>query len=244
MEIERDALAVLEAPSGWLARRRHGRNLDAATEAVQRFVAEVADRRLNLQKLQRDARAVAGAVTADDLGAADLRVDAARRAVDDAEQRCADATRALDGLQRAAERAHVVGTPSAADRDRVARAAREDLPRKLVRLRTLEARRSASAGQRSVLEEQHRGLVDRSRRLRADAEVQLVREARVVATTLARARVHRALATETFDVVLVDEAGAATFAEVVLALCRCRTTAVLFGDFLTAGAGARAEDQE
>jgi hypothetical protein len=57
----------------------------------------------------------------------------------------------------------------------------------------------------------------------------------VVATTLARSRVHRAIATTTFDVVLVDEAGAAALAEVLLALCRAKTTAVLFGDFLQLG---------
>jgi hypothetical protein len=57
----------------------------------------------------------------------------------------------------------------------------------------------------------------------------------VVATTLARSRLHPAIATATFDVVLVDEAGAAPLAEVVLALCRARTTAVLLGDFLQLG---------
>lgn len=235
LEIERDALAVLEAPSGWIARIRHGRRLDAAVEAVRRFVADTAARRANLRKLQLDAHAAAGAVTADSLDAADRQLESARQAAGDGDRRRARVGHALDELGRAAERAHAVSVPSDADRNLVIRAEREDLPRKLVRLRTLEKHRSAGAAQRSALEEQHRGLVDRSRRLRADAEVQLVREARVVATTLARSRVHRALATETFDVVLVDEAGAATFAEVVLALCRGRTTAVLFGDFLQLG---------
>ena len=54
----------------------------------------------------------------------------------------------------------------------------------------------------------------------------------MVATTLARSRVHRVVAKSSFDVVLIDEAGAASLVEVMLALCRATTTAVLFSDFL------------
>jgi hypothetical protein len=54
----------------------------------------------------------------------------------------------------------------------------------------------------------------------------------VVATTLARSRAHPAVARQQFDVVLVDEAGAAVLGEVLLAVARATTTATLLGDFL------------
>jgi hypothetical protein len=235
LEIERDALAVTAPPSGWFARRRHARDLADATDDVRRFVADNVDRRGSLQALQRDARALAGNVTSDDLAEIDRRVGEARAAVQAAEKRCTQIARTHDDLQGEFESARAVGAPSAAERDLVANATQRGLPAAHFRLRTLQRQQNQGASERGALEEKHRHLIDRSRRLRADAEAQLVREARVVATTLARSRVHRAVAAETFDVVLVDEAGAATLAEVVLALRRARTTAVLFGDFLQLG---------
>jgi AAA domain-containing protein/phospholipase D-like protein len=108
----------------------------------------------------------------------------------------------------------------------------DDLPAAFEQLQRVKGQQRQAASRRSMLEEQHRYLVDKSRELRQDAEKALIDKARMVATTLARSRLHRALATASFDVVLVDEAGAATLIEVLLALCRATTTAVLFGDFL------------
>lgn len=234
LEVERHALAVQE-PAGWFGPSRRARKLARATNDVHRFVADTADRRTSLLKLRRDARAVIGTVTPGDLVDADHRVEAAQAALDDLERRRTSAGHALEGLRRAAATARAIGPVSRDDRDLVAQVEQRGLPAAHRRLVVLEERQRESATRRGVLEERHRTLVDRSRKLRTDAEAQLVREARVVATTLARSRVHRAIATETFDVVLVDEAGAATLAEVVLALCRARTTAVLFGDFLQLG---------
>ena len=235
LEIERDARAAREPPTGWLAGRRHRRELADASEAVDEFVEKHADRRAKLHAVQGNARTVAGAVTAEDLAGADAGLMSAQGAVHDARRRHEEAVRALDELRRATRAATAAGSPTDADRDLVARVVEKDLCGVHARVEDLEDRRRGTSRERGVLEERHRDLVDRSRKLRLDAEAQIVREARVVATTLARSRVHRALADARFDVVLVDEAGAATFAEVVLAVCRARTTAVLFGDFLQLG---------
>jgi superfamily I DNA and/or RNA helicase len=64
----------------------------------------------------------------------------------------------------------------------------------------------------------------------------LIKQAKVVATTLARLRTSSALFDGPYDVVLVDEVGAANTPEVLLAVSRARTTAVLLGDFLQLGA--------
>jgi superfamily I DNA and/or RNA helicase len=54
----------------------------------------------------------------------------------------------------------------------------------------------------------------------------------VIATTLARLRTSKALMDGPYDVVLVDEVGAANLPEILLAVSRAKRTAVLLGDFL------------
>ena len=58
----------------------------------------------------------------------------------------------------------------------------------------------------------------------------------MIATTLARLRTSKALLDGPYDVVLVDEVGAANLPEVLLAVSRAARAAVLLGDFLQLGA--------
>jgi hypothetical protein len=232
--IERDALEARAPSSGRLARWRHQRELRLATIELQRFTADAAVTRRRFLDIQVEAREVIGWTTEAEVAEVVARLP---RAQNDADRALEEQTRSRDALDRllsAAEAARSHGKPTANDRQLVDRCTSLGLPTKHVRLRELVERQRQFAGRRSQLEERHRTLVDRARALRADAAAQLVGEAQVVATTLARSRLNP-VATATFDVVLVDEAGAATLAEVVLALCRARTTAVLFGDFLQLG---------
>ena len=74
------------------------------------------------------------------------------------------------------------------------------------------------------------------RRQQREAEGEIIRRAKVVATTLARLRTNKALMDGPYDVVLVDEVGAANVPEVLLAVSRARRAAVLLGDFMQLGA--------
>ena len=166
---------------------------------------------------------------------ADLRVAKAEEALAAADREYRASRDALAGLRRAIDEAEALGRLTEEDRNLVADADARGLPDRHAQLQELLDRQSNADELRGSLETEHRGLVDRARSMRADAEAEIVREARVVATTLARSRLHSALAGATFDVVLVDEAGDAALAEVLLALCRATTTAVLFGDFRRPG---------
>ncbi|GHH02895.1 AAA domain-containing protein [Streptomyces lanatus] len=86
------------------------------------------------------------------------------------------------------------------------------------------------------LERRHEQLLKDLARLRAQAEPEIVRDAQVVATTLARTRINRAVAEGPYDVVLVDEAAAALVPEIVVAVAKAQETAVLLGDFCQLGA--------
>ncbi|WP_433287774.1 AAA domain-containing protein [Pseudonocardia sp. CA-142604] len=236
IQLERDAFDLGPPPSaGYIARRRHQRHHARAVADYDRFIAEAVGRRRGLLALQFTARRIMGRVTAADLDAADDRVARAEAAATAAVEKLHCARHELDGLRSTAQVVQLHSALSDDDRRLVERCAQLDLPARYQRFQDLIAQQHRTAAQRGALEAKLRTLVGRVRRLRADAEAEIVREARVVATTLARSRMHPAIATATFDVVLVDEAGAAALAEVLLALCRARTTAVLFGDFLQLG---------
>lgn len=234
-QIELDRIDHQPESGSWLARRDHRRQHREAAAELRRFAKGAVARRRKLLAIQARVGAFIQPTTADDLQAADLDLECARTAA-------AETTEALDRTQRellevggALDEARTWELPSEDDRHLLAGGATSDPPASYTRLQQLLTRQRDLAGRRGKLEAENRTLVDRSRRLRADAEAEIVNGARVVACTLARSRMHRAIEKASFDVVLVDEAGTAALAEVLLALCRATTTAVLFGDFLQLG---------
>ena len=219
--------AVPAHEGGFLARRRR-RKEAARVEAVLR----AAEAHRDGLRARIDAhRATAGPVTVVDLAAADERWLQVSKAAAGARDEIGRAESARGGIDARVAALHSLGGPTDADRELVRRCEEEQLPEAHERLRHLLVLQSGAAGLRRRLRAELRELTERSRSLRAAAEEQLVGDARLVATTFARARVHPALADALFDVVLVDEAAAAPLAEVLLALCRASDTAVLFGDF-------------
>jgi hypothetical protein len=234
-QIEIDRLDHRPEAGGWRARRDHRRRRKAADAELRRFAGGAAVRRRDLLDIQARAGAFIHPTTADDLKAADFGLERAQTRTEEAVQNLERSRRELVELHRAIDEARSCGLPSEDDRRVVAESTISNPPARYERLQELLGRQRLLGGRRSRLEKEHRALVDRSRRLRADAETEIINGASVVATTLARSRVHRAIAGSSFDVVLVDEAGAAALAEVLLALCRATTTAVLFGDFLQLG---------
>ena len=90
------------------------------------------------------------------------------------------------------------------------------------------------ARRRSV-EERHTALQEQYERLAKDAGGEIIKAARLVATTLARSRLVKAVLDGPYDVVLIDEVGAATLPEVLLAVAKASKCAVLLGDFMQLG---------
>ena len=88
---------------------------------------------------------------------------------------------------------------------------------------------------RRGLEEHHEELQKQYGRMEKDARGEIIGAARLVATTLARFRIVKAVFDGPYDVVLVDEAGAASLPEVLLAVAKAGTCAVLLGDFMQLG---------
>jgi hypothetical protein len=223
--------AVPEDAGGLLARRRRRKEMARVTAALREAEAHRDDIRGRIEAH----RAAAAPVTPDDVAAADERWAKVREPASAAFEAIARAEAAREAVRTRIKALRTVGAPGQADRDLVERCEHNRLPECHERLRHLLGLQSGAAGLRSRLEAEHVELSGRSYALRGDAEGRLLRDARVVATTLGRARLHPAIAGASFDVVLVDEADAAPLAEVLLALCRASTTAVLFGDLRRPG---------
>ncbi|WP_338483793.1 AAA domain-containing protein [Streptomyces sp. SCSIO 75703] len=118
----------------------------------------------------------------------------------------------------------------------VERAERQDWPARFDLARRLRPAAADDATRRPALEKQYQEAQETYERLARDAGSEIVKGARLVATTLARFRTNRAVFEGPYDVVLVDEAGAATLPEVLLATGKAGRTAVLLGDFMQLGA--------
>jgi hypothetical protein len=125
--------------------------------------------------------------------------------------------------------------PTAADNELVSDARARDLPRKVAERPGLEAR--AAGIQRDIdrLEGEHERVVSRMRRETSQVRREIVRGARVVATTLAMLRISPELRERDYDFVIVDEVSAACPPEVLYAASRALEGVTLLGDFLQNG---------
>lgn len=222
----------LNNATGWLATRKARRALNSAAANLAGFERLAAEHRPRLAALVATHRANAGPITAAHLAKLDAELRRTHEAAEQADRAEAASTAGLAELRARLGATLDAGLPTAADHEFAARCAAEGLPAAFEEFQRARGQQREAASRRATLQDTHRQLVDRSRRLRQDAETALIDEASIVATTLARSRLHPALASARFDVVLVDEAGAGALVEVMLALCRATTTAVLFGDFL------------
>jgi hypothetical protein len=245
----RGHLADVEAPGHFRRRRgagvehlrRHVARLDQAVvlavDEEERAVRQVeARRRLVEPRIARHEQAAvpidepAVLIRFSELEAARRRVAAAERAIEEtAEQIAAAHGQLLEAEAR----------PRATDEERRLAAAAEEAcwpalhaEREELAARLLERSRS---GEARGLERRHEELLGERERLRRGAEREVVGRARLVATTLARLRLHPDVAAGPFDTVLVDEAGSSSLAEVLPAVAAARQTAVLLGDFLQLG---------
>ncbi|MFI0978908.1 AAA domain-containing protein [Streptomyces sp. NPDC021093] len=126
--------------------------------------------------------------------------------------------------------------PLPTDRHTVESAERAGLPRLAEQRDQLRKEAEPVLAQCRQLEQSHEQQLKELTRLRSQAEPEIIRGAKVVATTLARMHIHKTVAEGPYDVVLVDEAGAASLPELVVALAKAGETAVLLGDFCQLGA--------
>lgn len=220
---------------GLLKKRRARRELDQARDAVRKAKQHADSQHESLEPIITQCRTAAAPTTDDHLAQLDRQLARERGRVSAAERSFAEASRQLHELEAECTRLAERESAGESDQALVAAAEQDALPEKYARRQELLARTRNSERDRARLEGRLRDITSRVRRLRRDAEAEIVAQAKVVATTLARSRAHAAVADQQFDVVLVDEAGAAVIGEVLLAVGHATRTATLLGDFLQLG---------
>ncbi|MFF7467737.1 AAA domain-containing protein [Streptomyces sp. NPDC008092] len=237
----REALAELEAGNRrarWRSKKQITTGRTDLEEAERQYVAaattardsrRVADRRARELLAEADGLERTVPYTRERieerrrrLGETTAAVGAARRALEDVESRRqqAEATReSVEAAQQLVDTAESHGHAKLEAQAQLLRPA---------------AARDREA--RPALEQRYKAVQAEYERLARDAQGEVIAGARLVATTLARFRTNKHVYEKQYDVVLVDEAGAATAPEVILASGRARTAAVLLGDFMQLGA--------
>ncbi|WP_433792665.1 AAA domain-containing protein [Actinoplanes sp. CA-252034] len=216
-------------------------NQEQATARAQeatlraREAKDLVDRQQHRFELRKEQLATTAGCSRSDIRDAQAALLRARREVEQSATLVNEITERRDIAQQrllAAEAA----SPTDAQRAFVADADRRNLLTLDAQMRVLRTRLNASEGDWGRLEAQYAKVQEQFTRLSRDAEGEIIRGARLVATTLARLRISKPLMDGPYDVVLVDEVGAANLPEVLLAVSRAGQAAVLFGDFMQLGA--------
>ena len=200
-------------------------------------------RRLSAQTQVRELSAATVCSRAD-LVQDDADLAAARQAAAQAEAVERKAEENLRSKQQALLAAEGSAKPDEEQRRLVEDAKRRQLPAVAERAGKLRPEIAAAEPGRARLQDEYAKVQERFERLRIDAEGEIIRQAQLIATTLARLRTSKALMDGPHDVVLVDEVGAVTLPEILFAAFRAQRGALLLGDFLQLGPVLRKEATE
>ncbi|MBM0274515.1 AAA domain-containing protein [Micromonospora tarensis] len=212
--------------------RQRAKDLEPRAQEAKELLRR---RRSMVRQRTEQLTATAGGSRAD-IQASDAALAAAQQAHAQAQALARQAEEHLTRAQQALLAAEARARPTEAQRAMVEHADRHHLSSLSAQLAQLRAKTIADQVERSRLEQEHAKAQEQFDRLRRDAEGEIIRRAIVVATTLARLRTTKALMDGPYDVVLIDEVGAANLPEVLLAVSRARQAAVLLGDFMQLGA--------
>ncbi|MFC0623259.1 AAA domain-containing protein [Kribbella deserti] len=234
-------LAELEGLSGiskWRARKEV-----AATAERVRVAAEMQSTLAAKALAARDVANRRSRVLLDQVEAIVTGIPFSREVIQDREDRARAAAPELQRLIRSKEEAlndlrrAVVRHKEAQEADEIVRSeSAAGRPALHAQAESLRRRVKVDRPRSAELQVQYQAVQEEFERLARDAEGEIIATARLVATTLARSRTNKHVLNGTYDVVLVDEVGAATLPEVLLAISRASSTAVLLGDFLQLGA--------
>jgi hypothetical protein len=235
-----EEIAVLRQPSGKVRLRDRGalrtveRRLDAKRPERDQLRADALSARRTADSFRQDAERRIATL------AAQTRIS--RDELRDRETIASEAQRLLTQLELAQSamldqltrlRDDLVAARNA--EELVAACARRGWPEMYAQLEVARREVTQDNERRPALEAQHTELHEEYGRLARDAQGEIIKAARLVATTLARFRTTKAVVDGKYDVVLIDEVGAATLPEVLLAVSKASECSVLLGDFMQLG---------
>ena len=235
-----DSIAELSQPDGkvrWRDRRAFRdaqESLDIAREKFEPLRADALEARRIASTFQRDTEAAIARLEAssplsrEEIRRRDTRVTQAGARVHAFEEAQFSTLNRLTEL-RAAQ------ASALAAEELITTCTRRGWPDLYVQATALRSDIARDEARRNSVEQRHAALQEQYEKLARDAEGEIIKSARLVATTLARFRLVKAVLDGPYDVVLIDEVGAATLPEVLLAVAKASKCAVLLGDFMQLG---------
>ncbi|HEY4850994.1 MAG TPA: AAA domain-containing protein [Streptosporangiaceae bacterium] len=236
----KDEIVALQQPAGKVRWRDRGalrearRRLDAARPEYGRLRAAAAKARSIASAFRQSTDATVADLTAlavlsrEEIQRRDAAAARAKERVHNLEQAQLATLERLAGLRTAEAAAQ-------AAEELVTRCTRRGWPGMHAQAEALRSEVAQDKIRRRSVDERHNELQQQYEKLARDAQGEIIRAARLVATTLARFRTTKAVLEGPYDVVLIDEVGAATLPEVLLAVAKASRCAVLLGDFMQLG---------
>jgi len=207
------------------------KEMQAAIEAARQGAVFYEQRQTvlgqRIANLERDAAPIDRAA----VRALDAAIQQAQSRLNTATEAAADRERDRLRTLRALRTAERDGQPTEADHALIAAADRAGRPADFERLRLQRILARPVEEQVQRLAKEHEALVAELAKQRNTAELEIIAAARLIATTLARVHLNRAVASGDYDVVLIDEAAAASLPDLLLAASKAKRTVALLGDF-------------
>jgi hypothetical protein len=180
-------------------------------------------------------RSAAHPFTVTTLSQLDADLAASYETVRQAEAACLPRVQMARALSEQVDFAQQQPQPEPMDVEIVSRARDCDLPGKLAELPSLERRAAAMLAEIEKLEGQHEQVVSELAKQARRVGREIIGNASVVATTLAKLRITPEIYEREYDRVIVDEVAAACPPEVIYAASRATEGVTLLGDFLQNG---------
>jgi AAA domain-containing protein/phospholipase D-like protein len=235
-----EEIAALRRPDGKVRWRDRGAHRDAqhrlevAQPDYERLSAGAVEARRIAEALRRSTEAATADLSAsavlsrEEIRRRDSSAAQAQARMDELQQTQSDTLRRLAELRTAQAAVR-------AAENLIGACAERGWPEMYAQALALRGGVTHDEARRRQVEERHTDLQQHYEKLARDAQGEIIRAARLVATTLARFRTTKAVIEGPYDVVLIDEVGAATLPEVLLAVAKASQCAVLLGDFMQLG---------
>jgi len=242
---EHDAASGGSPKARWRERGRRS-ELAKALAAATKYLSAAREKRdearrlaergreLNTPRIEAHERAAAP-VTAADLARLDHAVGAAQAGAGAADEALRAAEHDRAAIQAARETKLREPGANADERAAVAAADRAGHPALAAERAELADVTRELTGRRRMLEDRYEHLLTEIEKARTGAEPDIIGHASLVATTLSRFRLNRHVYQGQYDAVFIDEAGAASLPELLLAAANGGQTVVLLGDFCQLG---------
>lgn len=248
IERDKDHLESL----GWLARRRARNSIATAQRQARRAATRHADAAIARRDCQErlldrgisDDKLTSYTLDNPSLTDAEQNLRDAKQHAEEFTAPISDAAAKLGHIEYACRGYSELPALTADDRTLLSEADRHGIKRLLDDVPDLKAAAHAATTELATVSKTYEELQEQAVKQRRSAGTAIIKEARMVATTMAMLALNKVVRSRQYDFVIVDEAAACRVPDVIHAVGHARIGAVLVGDYLQNGPIVNQNDKE